>query len=101
MTVADLNVDSEQDLAVPDANQSVVVYFGDGTGHFGPANTFAAGDVPTQVAAGDLDRDGYPDLAVSGFGGASILLNDGQGGFGNFTTFPTDGPPGSYCAWRL
>ena len=57
------------------------------TTHFNAAPYFLDGDstvqgnLPTSVAAGDLDGDGRPDLAVTNEQGVAILLNNGSGGF--------------------
>ncbi len=48
---------------------------------FESAASYAAGTSPTAVAAGDLNGDGKPDLAVTNQNGVSILLNDGSGHF--------------------
>jgi len=40
------------------------------------------GDEPADLAVGDLDGDGVPDLAVAGAAGVTALLGDGRGGFG-------------------
>jgi len=65
--------------------------FSQGPPLFGqPAPAFAVGGTPKQVLAGDLDRDGNPDLlgVVAGVG-LSVRLGDGAGGFGAPTA--TDG----------
>ena len=50
------------------------------------------------MSVGDFNGDGHPDLAVTSFippggGGSALLvwLNDGSGGFGGMTKYPTDG----------
>ncbi|HEY6765860.1 MAG TPA: VCBS repeat-containing protein [Candidatus Sulfotelmatobacter sp.] len=50
---------------------------------FKSAPQFAVGPEPIQVASGDFNHDGNPDLAVLNLGGpsVSILLGDGKGGF--------------------
>ena len=51
---------------------------------FARAASYAAGNGPEDVAVGDLNEDGSPDLAVADGGftpGLSVLINDGHGGF--------------------
>jgi hypothetical protein len=88
IAVGDFNADSNLDLAVPNYQTGLVlVLLGKGTGRFGDATggprLFAAGDYPTAVAVGDLNGDHLSDLAFSNATDeASILLGDGNGGFG-------------------
>jgi hypothetical protein len=76
----------------------VVVYYGDGRGHFTGPNNFSAGVYPHDVAVGDFNRDGFPDLAVAagidGSGaGAAIMLNNGDGTFAAPILYPAEGSP--------
>ncbi|MDD5739406.1 MAG: FG-GAP-like repeat-containing protein [Candidatus Peribacteraceae bacterium] len=89
MTSADFNVDGHTDLAVLSAaiasagnHQILSIYISNGNGTFQPkADYFPAGSY-RGIAAGDFDRDGHPDLALSGGGGfVSILRNNGNGQF--------------------
>lgn len=73
----DLDRDGDQDLVVANGNdiyrQRVEVYSNDGDGNF-PANPqWTSGDVDYHghLAVGDVDGDGWPDVAVSVFLGAS------------------------------
>jgi hypothetical protein len=92
LVAADFNGDSIVDLAVANtgtnaAPGSVSVLYGNGDGTFQSAVNFAAGTDPTNLAVGDFNGDGLPDLAVTNplpttvRGGVAILYNDGQGGF--------------------
>jgi enediyne biosynthesis protein E4 len=46
-----------------------------GEGHYGQG-----------VAVGDFDNDGYPDLYVTGYGGAILYHNNGDGTFMDVTS---------------
>lgn len=37
------------------------------------------------VAAGDYDHDGFPDLAITGYGGVTVFHNSGDGTFDNLS----------------
>jgi hypothetical protein len=98
VAVADLNGDGHLDIAFTSATafavtNTVDVLLGDGTGNFGPENSFATGQQPFSVAVGDLNGDSHPDLAVANAnsGTASVLLGDGAGSFGPKTDFTTGG----------
>jgi hypothetical protein len=76
---------------------SVFLNAGNGTfapvAHYGVRNTIAQRSAsPSQVAVGDLDGDGRPDLALVTFNNytLNILLNDGAGAFSPGTSVPTD-----------
>lgn len=95
--VADLDGVNGPDLAVTDygAASSVLVFLNGGSGAFAAGVSYATGDAYAQdVAIGDLNGDGKPDLAVanSGFpgdpGSLSVLFNNGSGAFGAATTLP-------------
>ena len=61
-------------LAVPAENARALPFIT-------PADNYSVATRPVFVAAGDFNRDGWPDLAVanSGSNNISILLNDGDG----------------------
>jgi hypothetical protein len=88
MAVGDLNGDGNPDLAV--ASVGVAVLLGNGNGGFGKPRLIGPGTPSSAVAIGDLNGDGNPDLAVThpgsppelGSGGVSVLLGNGNGGFG-------------------
>jgi hypothetical protein len=82
----DVNGDRRPDLVV--ANQgsgNVSVLLGDGKGGFRPApgSPFAAGPHPNDIATGDFNADGKPDLAFPNHDTpfVTVLLGDGRGGF--------------------
>ncbi|MFC1707294.1 FG-GAP-like repeat-containing protein [Planctomycetota bacterium] len=84
--IPDLVITNQED-------ETVSIIVGDGAGGFAVAPTplgaaEGVGLKPTDVAMGDADRDGSPDIVVlnQGSGGSgsslSILLGDGSGSFG-------------------
>ena len=81
LTTADFNGDSKPDLAVTNqsgANESIAVFLGNGNGTFQNPATYPAGDQPRIIVAGDLNRDGAPDLAVAcSQGELNVFLNTG------------------------
>ena len=81
--LADLDGDHKLDVATADADRkavSVLLNRGDGT--LEPKDDYTTGVGPVAVAAGDLDRDGHPDLVTANTSGSvSVLLNRGHGTF--------------------
>ncbi len=84
--IGDFNRDGKADLAVAfEASNQVNLYFGNGlpAGSFfwsnGPTQSLVAVSGPRDIAAGDVDRDGWLDLVTAniGSGDASILKNSG------------------------
>ena len=79
ITVADFNGDSRADLAVANLNDHYVsILQGNGDGTFRDALDYGSGKGPSALAVGDFNRDGKPDLAMTGFwfNDVSVLLND-------------------------
>lgn len=97
--IGDVDGDTQVDLVtVSSAAQTIKVQLGNGDGTFGLPLTYGAPS-PTEVTLGDLNNDSFPDIIVASepaqteeclsFGscaGISVLLNDGDGTFGNATT---------------
>ena len=74
---ADLNGDGQLDLvAANGGNDTLAVLLGDASGEFpaGGRKLLHAGGTPAGIALGDFDREGFPDLAVIGFGSDEITL---------------------------
>ncbi|PWV56398.1 FG-GAP-like repeat-containing protein [Chitinophaga sp. S165] len=106
VAITDLNNDGKPDIAavcnanVPASTLSVFSNTGtDGHLSFAAKKDFPIADMPYDIAAGDLDGDGKPDLAatyVSGGGNVSIYKNNSTGGAISLAapvTYPTGSSP--------
>ncbi|HXM63383.1 MAG TPA: FG-GAP-like repeat-containing protein [Terriglobales bacterium] len=103
----DLNGDGKADLTVIYSNCTngnclpgdAVVFISNGDGTFQPPAEYAVGlqstHVSPNVAMGDFNGDGKPDLAVTNLGAntVSILLNDGGGTFQPHVDYPAGTGP--------
>ncbi len=87
IVITDFDGDRIPDLATENTClgaglDSVAVLLGRGDGTFQAPSSFAAGYGLVCLAAGDLNGDQIPDLAVaSGYPGLSVLLGNGDGSF--------------------
>jgi hypothetical protein len=109
ITAADFNKDGNIDLATANNGvNEVSVLFGNGDGTFQPPITYAAPE-PERVLGVDLNGDGYPDLAILAYcgndpqncpnGAVQVMLNNGNGTFGNSNYYPVGvGPDGIAAA---
>jgi CHRD domain-containing protein/VCBS repeat protein/flagellar hook capping protein FlgD/FG-GAP repeat protein len=82
LAIGDLNGDGKLDLVTANYStlgspSTVSVLLGTGAGGFGAKTDFPAEEGPHEVAIGDVNRDGRPDIAVSTFvsHGVAVLLN--------------------------
>jgi len=69
----------------PGETIKVLVKSGTGAVQFDPALTYTVGENPLYTAAGDVDGDGLPDLAVAGFAGVDLLIQN-SGSPGRFSS---------------
>jgi hypothetical protein len=83
ITVADFDSDGRQDLATC----NIDVAFGRGDGSFSLPTAYPGG--VSDLAAGDLNGDGKPDLisASDSYSSVSVRLNNGAGSFGAQTSY--------------
>lgn len=108
ITAGDINKDGFLDLATLNSlSSSVSVLLGKGDGNFGKATNFPVPfdlfSAPVSFTAGDFNSDGFLDLATTANNfsydvfvyAASVLLNKGDGSFGEATSFPVEFPVGS------
>ena len=91
---ADFNHDGFADICVANiATDSVSILLGVGDGTYGPQQQISVGDAPRGIAVLDVDGDGDIDIVNtnSNSSNMSILLNDGNGFFGNPSFFEGGG----------
>src|SRR3569623_403404 len=96
LAAADFDGDHLLDLAIAygQAQPRVAVFLGRGDGRFvqQPEVVLGAGP-PGGLHAGDLDRDGVPDLAFAAYSGAVVFRGDGPGGLSPLSDLPAPGNP--------
>ena len=102
VTIADVNGDGHLDLVTANCgngsnecdNGTVGVLLGNGDGTFqAPVSYSSGGAKAFSVAIGDLNGDGYPDLAVANTNSNSVgvLLGNGNGTFQPVMTYDSGG----------
>ena len=106
LVTGDFNGDGRTDLAVANYGtypnyDTVSVLLGNGDGTFQKQVTYAVGNEPRAIVAGDFNGDGRTDLAVANYGSndVSILLGNGDGTFQDQITYPVGSRPTR--SWRV
>jgi hypothetical protein len=95
-----LTGDTYQDMLVTnfssDSN-SISVFWGDASGNFSAGGTYPTGQNPASMDVGDLNGDGFTDVAVAnlGYTSYSILTANGTGGLNPRVDYPTSAKPRS------
>jgi len=99
MAVGDFNGDRQTDIAaICYYNHTVNILLGEGAGKFSTAVSYPVWYSPRCIVVADFNNDGKPDIATSNYdesiglmydptNSLSILLGDGNGGFGAATHF--------------
>jgi hypothetical protein len=99
ITGADFNHDNDLDLAVTGYNPGCVYILTNYAGYFEVDTIDDVGDGICAIYTGDLNNDGFYDLATANFGSndISILLNNGDGTFAAPVPYPFDYWPLDIC----
>ena len=108
IVAGDFNGDGRTDLAIVNDNYggpgSVSVLLGNGDGTFQPQVTYAVGEAPDPIVAGDFTGDDRTDLAVVNYGtpffggSVSVLLGNGDGTFQPEATYTVGVDPDAIVA---
>jgi FG-GAP-like repeat len=91
LAVGDLNADGKPDLAIVNfsghgtdtSKDAITILLGNGNGTFksAPGSPFTSGASPVSVAIGDVNGDGFNDVAAANMTGSSVsVLLGGQNG---------------------
>jgi Tol biopolymer transport system component len=84
LAVADVDRDGRPDLLAGNSNDNTFSYLrGLGGSLFATQVKFLVGGKPQDLITADFNSDGFPDVATANGGSdaASVILNDGAGGF--------------------
>jgi hypothetical protein len=105
ITPVDVNGDGHTDLAIADYQNFMTISTNDGAGHFATAQYLLIGGSPVQLAAGDLNGDGLPDLVSCNSSlsdnSVTVLINSPTGNFFRHARIPVDSGPVSITCGDL
>jgi hypothetical protein len=85
----DADRDAITDMAVWSSGGRLSILLGNGDGTFRDGPPLPPEIATDGIATGDFDRDGIPDLAISGGGVIRILAGSGDGSFRQAKVFPS------------
>ncbi len=94
VSTGDVNQDKLPDIVfnvgLPYDEDYITVQYNNGSGSFPTGTTYPTIDFPWSVVLVDLDKTNGLDIAISNAGsrGASVILNNGDGTFGNSIYYP-------------
>ena len=95
VAIADVNNDTNPDVVVLSQttgfSSNVWVFLGDGKGNFGAGIETTLDEITNGLQVGDLNGDGFPDVAVTsccGFANTEVLTGKGDGTFAGPTDLP-------------
>jgi hypothetical protein len=93
----DVDLDGDNDIVwASDMPETLKILVNDGSGQFSSGASYPLPyySIPQEVVSGDLDHDGYPDVAVTLHGTSGIALFRGTGtGLAYVKTIPTGFQP--------
>jgi hypothetical protein len=96
VAIADLNGDGRKDVVMSTSSysntndNSILIFFQNSAGGLNAPVRYSAGANAVSVAIADLNSDGRLDIAVGKkTSGIRVFWQDAQGGFTNFTDYPT------------
>jgi hypothetical protein len=86
----DFNGDRIPDLVIGNKDGTVMLFLGDGTGHFAPGREIAHLESVTSIAVADFNKDGIADIAVSDWRASivTVYFGSGNGSFAHTWSFP-------------
>jgi len=96
MSAADLDNDGDFDFICGRISESISTLLNDGNGIFSLYGSYDVGSAQIYgIASGDLNADGYADIALGRNHSDSItvLLGMGDGSFGSYTNYEADTDP--------